>query len=176
MSSKSTPLSSLSARRQEALRKPSVTLDPVAGVHPGIQSLLWRWLVRAIDDSLWEMAGLFPPSSPALEPPEQHGPPAFPDGYLCRPALEGLRRLTRAEARLAVEALEILVLSRTAQPRVQEVLAAHCTRMGQLYLEMQRRLGPGIALPLLIWELRVLRHRGSRVVAPLVWGVAGAGG
>ena len=65
---------------------------------------------------------------------------------------------------------------RGAQPRVEEVLIAHCTRLGQLYREMQRRLGPGIALPMLIWELRVLRHRGSRVVAPLVWGVAGAGG
>ena len=167
---KSTPLSSLSARRRAALRWSTPALDPVAGVHPGIQAVLWSWLVRAIDESLWEMAGLFPPSSPALEPPEQHAPPSFPDGYLTRPALEGLRKITRAEARLAVEALEILVLSRVPQPRVEQVLLAHCTRMGQLYLEMQRRLGAWAALPLLIGELRLLRHRGSWVAAPLAFG------
>ena len=170
MFTKSTPLSSLSARRQAALRGPALGTDPLAGVHPGIQAVLWSWLLRAIDESLWEMAGLFPPSSPALEPLEQHGPPPFPADLLGQRSLAGLRRLARAEARLAVEALEILVLSRVPQPRVEQVLLAHCARMGQLYLEMQRRLGAGIALPLLIWELRLLRHRGSTVAAPLAFG------
>ena len=170
MFSTGTPLSSLSARRQAALRGPAPAADPLAGIHPGIQVALWSWLVRAIDESLWEMAGLFPPSSPALEPLEQHGPPPFPDGYLCTRSLGGLRRLMRGEARLSIEALEILVLSRVPQPRVEQILTAHCTRMGQLYLEMQRRLGAWAALPLLIGELRLLRHRGSTVAAPLAFG------
>lgn len=175
MFTKSTPLSSLSARRQAILRGPTLDTDLLAGVHPGIQTLLWSWLVRAIDESLWDMAGWFPPSSPALEPPVRYAPSPFAAGALARPALEGLRKLLGAEARFAVEALEILILSRVPQPRVEQVLVAHCTRMGQLYLEMQRRLGQGVALPMLIWELRVLRHRGSRVVAPLIWGAVGAG-
>jgi hypothetical protein len=170
MFSSGTPLSSFSARRQAVLRGPTLDADPLAGVHPGIQAVLWSWLVRAIDESLWEIAGLFPPSSPALEPPEQHGPPPFPAGYLCPRPLDGLRRLLRGEARLSIEALEILVLSRVPQPRVEQALTAHCARIGQLYLEMQRRLGVGVALPLLVWELRLLRHRGSPVAAPLAFG------
>jgi hypothetical protein len=170
MFSTGTALSSLSARRQAVLRGPAPAADPLAGIHPGIQSVLWSWLMRAIDESLWEMAGLFPPSSPALEPFEQHGPPPFPDGYLRPRPLDGLRRLMRGEARLSIEALEILVLSRVPQPRVEQALLAHCTRICQLYLEMQRRLGPGFASSLLIGELRLLRHRGSTVAAPLAFG------
>ena len=170
MFTKSTPLSSLSARRQAVLRGPTLDTDLLAGVHPGIQTLLWSWLMRAIDESLWELAGLFPPSSPALEPVEQHGPPPFPADLLGQRPLDGLRKLLRGEARFAVEALEILVLSRVPQPRMEQILLAHCTRMGQLYLEMQRRLGDWVALPLLIGELRLLRHRGSTAAAPLAFG------
>ena len=170
MVSKSIPLSALSPRRQAALRPPVLAGDLLATLHPGIQSLLWSWLVRALDESLWEMSGWFPPSSPALEPPEQRVPLPFPADLLAQRPLEGLRRLLRLEARLAVEALEIVVLSRVEQPHAHALLSAHCTRMGQVYLEMQRRLGAGFALPLLIWELRVLRHRHSPVAAPLAFG------
>lgn len=143
---------------------------PAPGVHPGVQWLILRWLERAIEDAHWAMAGLIPPASPALEPHERHGPPPFAPDLLRRLALDALRRLIRTEARLAVEALEILILSRKAQPRISALLADHCARIEQVYLELQQRIGAGAALALLIWELRLLRHRGSQAAAPLAFG------
>ena len=69
MFTKSPPLSALSARRQAILRGPTLDTDLLAGVHPGIQTLLWSWLVRAIDESLWELAGLVPPLRPRWSRP-----------------------------------------------------------------------------------------------------------
>ena len=152
--------------QQEPPRRP----NPVAGVHPGVQLLVRHWLTSALDDAHWELAGLVPLSSAALEPPERHGPPPFAPALLRRLALDALRRLLRAEARLAIEVLEILVLSRKAQPRVQVMFSDHCTRIEQVYLELQRRVGAGAALPMLVWELRLLRHRASEAAARLAWG------
>jgi hypothetical protein len=52
-------------------------------------------------------------------------------------------------------------------PRFEASLAEECSRVGQLYHEMERRAGAWVAL--LRWELRLLRYRISPVVASLVY-------
>ena len=49
------------------------------------------------------------------------------------------------------------------------MLAEQCARVGQLYSELKRRAGVGVALALLRGELRMLRYRASSALAPLIY-------
>ena len=76
--------------------------------------------------------------------------------------------MIRLEAALAQEALEVWLLSRKQAVYLAK-LREHCARLGQLYADPERRLGPLMAWCLMRWELRLLRHRGSRVAGPLAF-------
>ena len=53
------------------------------------------------------------------------------------------------------------------------MLAEQCARVGQLYSELKRRAGVGVALALLRGELRMLRYRASPVLASLIYDETG---
>jgi hypothetical protein len=161
-----------SARSQGAPPAPTLPADPLAGVPVEIRSFLWRWLLRALDDSLWEADGLLVTFRPTQDDLAERACPApFDPAALRTLARETLRRLLRVEVRLALEALEVALLTRsqTACSFAFALMQAHCTHIGQLYRELVVRVG-ATALLFLGWELRLLRHRGSGAVAPLIWG------
>ena len=166
------PVAPSAARPQAAPRQPEMYADPLAGVPAEIRSFLWRWLVRALDDSLWDADALLVTFRPTEEDlPERVCPAPFDPKLLRTLAREALRALLRVEVRLALEALEVFLLSRSraAYAPAFALVQAHCTHIGQLYSELVYRIG-SVAPLFLGWELRLLRHRGSGAVAPLIWG------
>ncbi len=137
-----------------------------------IRSLLWHWLLRALDETLWDADGLLVTFRPTEEDlPERVCPPLFDPTLLRKLAREALRKMLRVEIRLALEALEVFMLSRSpsATALAFALVQAHCAHIGQLYRELCYRVYDLAWLDLL-WELRLLRHRASQVVAPLLWG------
>jgi hypothetical protein len=166
------PVAPSAAHAQPAPHAPEQSADPLAGVPAEIRSFLWRWLLRALDDSLWEADGLLVTFRPTEEDlAERACPVPFDPRSLRKLAWEGLRHLLRVEVRLALEALEVFLLSTSpaAYAPAFALVQAHCTHIGQLYGELVARIGS--AAPLFLgWELRLLRHRGSGSVAPLIWG------
>ena len=155
-----------------APQEPEWAADPLAGVPLEIRSFLWRWLLRALDDALWDADALLVVCRPTEDDlPEQVCPPPLAPHVLRDLAREALRRLLRVEVRLALEALEVFLLSRrpAAGAAVFALAQAHCTHIGQVYSALRARV-PELALLDLAWELRLLRHRGSGSVAPLLWG------
>ena len=167
------PAAPQAAARPEATPPASEWVaDPLAGVPLEIRSFLWRWLLRALDASVWDADGLLVVCRPTEDDlPEHLCPPPFAPSVLRDLAREALRRLLRVEVRLALEALEVFLLSRrpAASTAAFALAQAHCTHIGQLYSALRARV-PELALLDLAWELRLLHHRGSGSVAPLLWG------
>ena len=133
------------------------------------RTLLWRGLVEAVAGALelWEQT---PPGARHALPSfaVQHaGKRRFDAEALREQTLAGWHRLMGLELRLGVEALEALICEES--PRYRALLAEQCGRVGQLYDELKRRAGRGVALSVLYGELRLLRYRVSDVVAPLVY-------
>ena len=83
--------------------------------------------------------------------------------------------MLRLEVQLALEALEAWLLAPRGGYEALLLLREHATRIGALYSAMCRRVGIILALLFLRWELKLLRYRGSYVVAPLAFGVCGLG-
>lgn len=81
--------------------------------------------------------------------------------------LAGWHRMLGLELRLGVEALEALLYEEDG--RYRALLAEQCGRVGQLYEELKRRAGMGVALTVLYGELRLLCYRGSATLAGLVY-------
>jgi hypothetical protein len=148
-------------------------LTTMLGVLPGVPSQaqfwLWQGLTRAIEGALdlWERtpAGHKAPA-PAFTV-RHAGTPAFNQADLRHLTLEDWHRFTGLELCLTVEVLEALIWEET--PVFREMLAEQCHRVGQLYSEMERRAGTAFALPMLCWELHLLRYRASPVLAPLIY-------
>ncbi len=156
-----------SAHRRSIWRAPALEVDPLAGVPSEVQSLLWSALVRALDATLWERVEVSGYRSPQPEPPHvRRALPPMDARSLRALAVDSLRRLLRLELRLAVEALEAWASSAGEARAAYTILAAHCTRAGQLYTQLQRRLGASAALPMLGWELRLLSTQGAWAEAP----------
>jgi hypothetical protein len=145
--------------------------DPLAGVPREAQSWLWNRLLQAVEETVWDRAACPPRQPPEVSlPVSRLGQPPFSPEMLRDIPLRGLRRMQRLEVRLALEALEAWLLAPYRGERFLELMREHCNRIGQLYSEMRRRLGAPLALVFLNWELRLLRYRGSFVVAPLAFG------
>jgi hypothetical protein len=147
--------------------------DPLANVPREAQSWLWSRLLQAVEETVWDRAACPPLKSPDVTlPVSRPGQPPFEPEWLRDIPLRGLRRMQRLEVRLALEALEVWLLAprKAAARRFLELMREHCNRIGQLYGEMRRRLDAPLALLFLDWELRLLRYRGSFVVAPLAFG------
>ena len=151
-----------SARRRSLWHTPALEVDPLAGVPSEIQALLWSGLVRSLDASLWERVDVSGQRSPQPEPPRvRQALPPIDARSLRALAIAGLRRLLRLELRLAVKALEAWVSSPGEARTAGAMLAAHCTRAGQVYTQLQRRLGACVALPLLGLEFHLLATQGA---------------
>jgi hypothetical protein len=145
----------------------------VAGALPPLSSdalqTIWHGLMQAVEGTLalWEQT----PTATKHELPVftvQHaGQPLFDPAWLRQQSQANWHRLMGIEARLAAQALEALILDDTQEHR--EMLAEECARIGQLHHEMTRRAGEEIALPILRFELRVLRYRASPTLAPLIY-------
>ena len=98
----------------------------------------------------------------------QHaGRPQFDPAALREQTLAGWHRLMGIELRLAAQALEALV--QRDEARYREKLVEQCARVGQLYSELKRRAGVGVALCIARGELRMLRYHASPVLAPLIY-------
>ncbi len=148
-----------SARTEEAL----------LAVPEEARGVLWCGLTEAVAGALelWEQT---PPGARYALPSfaVQHaGKRRFEAEALREQTLAGWHRLMGLELRLGVEALEALIYEESA--RYRALLAEQCGRVGQLYDELKRRAGMGVALWVLYGELRLLRYRASEVVAPLVY-------
>jgi hypothetical protein len=155
-----------------APQAPALSAELLAGIPSEIRSLVWRWLLRALDDALWDADGPLAFACPTQEDlPERVCPAPFDPDALRPLAREVLRRLLRVEVRLALAALEVAVLTRSpsAYAQASALVQAHGTHIGQLYRALCERIHDLAWLDLL-WELRLLRHRGSGAVAPLIWG------
>ncbi len=156
-----------SARR---LLLPGATPEDAALLEVPLEArkVLCPGLCDAVEGALdaWERT----PPGVKREPPAflvQHvGRPQFDEAMLRRQPLENWHQLMGLELRLTVEVLEALIGE--DKPIYHEMLAEQYIRVGQLYREMGRRAGEGVAQATLAWELRLLRYRAS-AVAPLVY-------
>jgi hypothetical protein len=160
------------ARPPAAPQEPALSAELLEGLPSEIRSFVWRWLLRALEESLWDADGPLAFACPTQEDlPERVCPAPFDPNALRPLAREALRRLLRVEVRLALEALEVARLSRSQRVSAFAcaLVQAHGTHIGQLYHALYERVHELAWLDLL-WELRLLRHRASGAVAPLVWG------
>jgi hypothetical protein len=145
----------------------AVALPPLS---PDALQTLWHGLMHAVEGTLalWERT----PAGAKHELPVfsvQHvGQPLFDPAWLRAQSQTTWHRLMGIEARLAAQALEALILEDTREH--QEMLAEECARIAQLHQEMTRSAGEEIALPILRFELRMLRYRASPVLALLIFG------
>ena len=156
------PMASMSSE-QTALR------DPLAGVPAEARTLLWQGFIRALDPVVWVWEQTPAGARHALPPRIlEHFGERFNDAALPRQPMENMRRLWRIEITLAADLLEAQILD-GANDAYAPLLTACCTRIGQLYGEIKRRCGRLFAVLTLRWELRLLRNRGSPVVAPLLF-------
>jgi hypothetical protein len=155
--------------QQTALPETTLAANALLEVPQEARAFLWRGLMEAAEGALdlWEQT---PPRHRGAVPsfPVRHaGQQRFnPDDLRCQ-TLEGWHRLTGLEVQLAVEALEALI--QTDEARYRALLAEQCARVGQLYSELKRRAGVGVALALLRGELHKLRYRASPVLASLTY-------
>ncbi len=148
----------------------ALTADEPPVIAEEAQAVLWHGLREAIVGAcdLWAR---IPPGHQCALPPftlQHTGKRCFNPADLREQTLSGWHRLISIELRLAAQALEALILA--AEPEVYwALLEEQCARVGQLYDELKRRAGTRFALPILRWELRLLRYRASPVVAPLIY-------
>jgi hypothetical protein len=158
-------------RSARLLAQPNTPLaaDALLAVPPEARDTLWHGLRAAIEDAL-DLYERTPPGVKRPLPafPLQHtGQPRFGPAALRGLTLEGWHHLTGIELRIAAHALETLIYDDT--PKHRETLGEQCARIGQLYSELKHRAGQDIALTVLRGDLRLLRHRNSPIVGPLIY-------
>ena len=143
--------------------------DPLAGVPTEARTLLWQGMLRAVEPVVWLWEQTPAGARHALPPRVlEHWGDRFNDAILPRQALEHMRRVWRIEFSVAADVLKALLLEGSSADYAP-LLAACCTRIGQIYSEIKRRCGLVFALLTLRWELKLLSYRGSPVVAPLLF-------
>jgi hypothetical protein len=160
-----------------AARRPTTRpagADDLLAVPQEAQRILSRALMRAIEGALdlWERT---PAGHRAALPAfdiQHAGRPRFNPDDLRQQTLEGWHRLVRIELHLAVRVLEAQC-SAPEDARYQYLLAEQCTRVGQLYNELKRRVGEVFAPHILQWELHLLRYCASSVINELLFPAAG---
>ncbi len=147
--------------------------DPLAGVPEEARTLLWQGLLKALEPVIWFWEQT-PAGTRHTLPPRvlEHIGERFNEAVLPGQQWRPLCRLWRVEFWQAADMLEALILD---EERVDylPLLAACCTRIGQIYREIKRRGGLIFARSMLDWELQMLSYRGSLVVAPLLFEEAG---
>ncbi len=157
-----------------ALRTGQLPLsDVLDGLPEEARSGCWRWLRAAVEDIVLYQQSLPEGHTLDPEPALRHlGQPPLETGRLAGQPQANLHRLVRLEGWVAVEALEVFMLCPARRAEALALLRAQMSRLGLLYQEWVRRTWVGVAVPLLEWEVRLLRYRASRVLAPLLWGEA----
>ena len=169
----------LSPRLRVPFSDESLPFDPLAGVPPEAQSLLWDGLLQAVEETVWDRAACrprqaaLPEETPGLRV-SRPGQPRYDEAWLRTISLAGLRRMLRLEVQLALEALEAWLLAPGSGQSALVLLGEHAERIGSLYSALCRRVGVILALLFLRWELKLLHYRGSQAAAPLAFGVCGA--
>lgn len=143
--------------------------DPLAGIPAEARALLWQGMLRAVEPAVW-LCEQTPPGTRHALPPRvlAHWGERFNAALLPRQTWAHMRRVWRIEFAVAADALEALLLDGD-ETGYAPLLAACCTRIGQIYSEIKRRCGLLFALLLLRWELKLLGYRGSQAVAPLLF-------
>jgi hypothetical protein len=133
------------------------------------RGVLWHGLRNAVEGALdlWERTPPGARHAPHVFTIQHAGRPQFDDAMLRQQTLEGWHRLAGVELRLTAEVLEALIWENT--PVHREMLGEQCARVGQLYCELARRAGVGVALSVLKGELRLLRHRASPLLVALIY-------
>jgi hypothetical protein len=155
------------ARSAQQRAQAAQTVPPLP---PEAHAIFWRGLRVAVEEALdlWERT----PAGARREPPPlviQHaGQPLFHPDFLRQQTRKGWHRLMGIELQLTAQVLEALILTQHTET-YQRLLAEQCARVSQLYGEMARRVGAGLACALLLGELRRLRYRASRLLAPLAY-------
>ena len=146
-----------------------MSFDPLAGVPAEARTLLWQGMLRAVEPAVWLWEQTPPGTRHALPPRVlEHCGERFNDALLPRQQWGHMRRVWRIEFSVAADTLEALLLDGD-ETEYAPLLAACCTRIGQIYSEVKRRCGLLFALLILRWELKLLGYRGSLVVAPLLF-------
>ncbi len=159
----SVPMGSLSSE-QEAFH------DPLAGVPEEARTLLWQGFVRALDPVIWCWEQTPPGARHALPPRVlEHVGERFNEAMVAQQQWKTLCNVWRIEFWQAADVLETWMLDGKAKTDYLPLLAACCTRIGQIYREIKRRGGLTFARSMLEWELKMLCYRGSLVVAPLLF-------
>ena len=133
------------------------------------RTLLWQGLLHAVDPAIWVWEQT-PPGTRHTLPPRalEHFGQRLNDAVFPRQPMEPMRRVWRIEITLGADLVEALVLGGSSATYAP-LLAACCTRIGQVYSEIKRRGGSLFALLMLRWELKLLGYRGSAVLAPLLF-------
>lgn len=155
-----------------AARKPqvaAVAARALLAVPLEARYFLWQGLTRAVEGTLdlWERTSQGARHAPPVFNIQHAGRPEFDEAMLRRQPLENWHRLAGVELRLAAQVLEALIWE--DRPVYHEMLGEQCARVGQLYRELARRAGAGVALGVLRGELRLLRYRALPALVTLVY-------
>ncbi len=170
---------------------PFNSLSNPVGEGRGEASALWlllSWLLAEIDpDVRGYVQQVFADTLEAAEhdlalPPERRRlmPVPFLVQHLARPRFQkvtlweqdqrGIDRLLRQALWRAIDALEAAALVPERAVYVS-ILAEQCRQFERVYQHLKKRAGGGWAAQWIVyWELKLLRHRGSRVIEQLLLG------
>jgi hypothetical protein len=188
------PSNSLSTRgegRSEARpASPSNSLSNGVGEGRGEASALWlflSWLLAEIDpDVRGYVQQVFADTLEAVErdlalPPEQRRivPEAFLVQHLARPRFhkvalweqnqKEIGGLLRCALWRAVDALEAAVLVPQREVYLS-ILTEQCAQFERVYQHLKKRAGDGWAAQWIVYgEVKLLRHRGSRVIQQMLF-------
>jgi hypothetical protein len=144
--------------------------DPLVGVPEEVRTLLWQGFLKALEPVIWFWERTPAGTKHALPPRVlAHCGERCNEAMVARQQWKMLCAVWRIEFWQAADVLEALILNERDSATYLRLLAACCTRIGQIYRVVERRGGLLFARTMLEWELKLLCYRGSRVVVPLLF-------
>ncbi len=147
--------------------------DLLDGLPDTARAICWRWLREAVLPALAHREALLVSHQIDPIPVLRHlGQPSLDISRLASQPPDNLHRLGRLEGLVAVEALEVFIYCPARQAEALALLRDQAVRLGHLCAEWGRRTWPGVGIYLLAGDMRLLRYRASRVLAPFLWGEA----
>ena len=146
---------------------PERRAELLAGIALEARPAVWERLRAALDAT--RLPWIPTPASLPTPDLEMLTPPPLDEATLRGLSLAAWHRLVALEGQMTMDTVLAVAVQVTQREVLLARLVAHCARLGQLYAEIRRRAGQFFALPLLEWDLSLLRYRFTHAVASLLY-------
>jgi len=143
----------------------------LAEIDPDVRGYVWQVFVDTLEAAEADLA--LPPEQRRLAPIDfwvQHlGRPRFHEVTLWEQDQRGIDSLLRCALWRAIDALEAAALL-PERAVYLSILAEQCRQFERVYQHLKKRAGGGLAAQWIVYgEVRLLRHRGSRVIQQMLF-------